>query len=129
MDYANSNNITNKQFKHVSVFQRNGSSKKCFNRKKQFVEIDAGRIIQNGLNYNNCLKNVIKFNVRVLRRCYIFFKYITIYRHIVLYCTYLIKHYEHIYIYNVSECDDSIRYTAPSDQIDTGKITLTYRRA
>ena len=28
----------------------------------------------------------------------------------------------YIYIYNVSECDDSIRYISPLDQIDTGKI-------
>ena len=31
-----------------------------------------------------------------------------------------------IYISNLSECDDSIRYTAPSDQIDTGKMIETY---
>ena len=37
-------------------------------------------------------------------------------------------HTYHIYT-NVSECDDSICYTAPSDQIDTGKICKRMERS
>ena len=43
-------------------------------------------------------------------------------KYLVLQYKYDTSSFMHVYI-NVSECDDSIRYTAPSDQIDTGKIT------